>query len=491
MEENKEFNFREFILKEEIAEDIESESKKTTRKKPEVEFNVEWSDHCDAIISRKTKQSTQYLALIVSQKQYYVKDNKGKITPLTIDTLNKFMTGADDSGIVINTNWMTVLPKNKKNNANLLNILNTDLFCELAKMGYAWLSEGLIQQKEDWRNRRASEQSIERTGQILKENRNLFKKLVELGKQTEPQNETMFKQEMTKAFFSETGNSFGIFFGDAYGMILMQMLRNSGEIGTYPAFLYLKNIYGESGVSQLAEALVAQRGVSTRKLEYSNNSYRFRNLKEEAPRNLAKIAKGFNCKFENFLEYIVYEPQRQGYSIEDFIQSWYDTLKMQAVVYGEVKDKYPEELASLHQRMSYRCALLEYAKSIEEEQKRNQQMSYREKELQVNCYENTSDPWIITVPENVGAILEEAQQQSNCLASYVEPYVKGDTDLYFMRDKKAPEASLITIEIRDNVLRQAYAHHNTKPSEKEMKFIEKWCEAKGFEFTQEYSPRCA
>ena len=487
--EEKNFNFKEFILKEEIVEETE-EKKSTARQKPTVEFNVEWADHCDAIISRKTKTSTQYLALLVSQKQYYIKDNSGKVSTLTTDNLNKFMNGSDDNGILINTNWMTLLPKNKKNNGNLLNILNSDLFCELAKMGYAWLGDSLIQQKEDWRNRRVDNEKLVNTTKLFMENKKLFRKLIETGKQIPVGAEQMFKKELTNAFFEDTSNSLATFFGDAYGTILMNVLNLRNRNVLAPSFVYFKDVYGESGVSQLADAMAAQRCVSSRKLRsFDTVGYWRRRNTDEAAINLAKIAKHYNCKFENFLDYVVYEPQRQGYTIEDFAQTWYDTLRMQVSVYGEVKDKYPEELASLHQRMSYRCSLLEYAKELEEQQERNNAITYRKKELSGNCYADKNEPWIITIPSSVGDILEEAQQQSNCLASYVEPYVKGDTDLYFMREKNEPEKSLITIEIRDNALRQAYAHHNTKPGAKEMRFIEKWCKKNGFTYATDYSPR--
>ena len=478
MSENKEFNFREFILKEEIAEPEEKEKTVVKRAKPVVEFNVEWSDHCDAIISRKTKSSIKYLALLVSQKQYYIKDNKDVVVALTTENLNDFMKGCDD-GITIDTNWMSMIPKGKVNNKHLIDYLENDLFCEMAKMGIVWLDTDDVKEKPSYYYRRKID-DIDWNNALLKEKK-LIRKLVEVGRQEET-SEMEMKKEMT-TWALGNGNAPECF-GSAYGTTFF-----STSMRGVPGLIVLKNLYGESGVSQLATMMAEQskHEISGGWSSWWRNNTRIRRYNDNgAVENIWNIVRRYDCKFDRFAEYIVYEPARQGYSLTDLVQTWYDTLAMQKEIYGKVREKYPEDLASLHQRLSYRCNILAYAKSLEEKQTEEEKAGKRYEELKKNCYSNEKDPWIITVPMNVGDILEEAQNQSNCLASYVKPYVTGSTDLYFMRDKKKPEESLITIEIKDGCLRQAYAHHNNHPKGEEMVFIEKWCKKKGFTFTNDY-----
>jgi hypothetical protein len=88
-------------------------------------------------------------------------------------------------------------------------------------------------------------------------------------------------------------------------------------------------------------------------------------------------------------------------------------------------------------------------------------------------------------------ILDEAQAQANCLAGYVDAIASGKTDVYFMRSTENPDEALVDIEIRGNVLRQAYAHHNTRPTPAQMQFIEEWCYRNGFAFGTRYAPRAA
>ena len=69
----------------------------------------------------------------------------------------------------------------------------------------------------------------------------------------------------------------------------------------------------------------------------------------------------------------------------------------------------------------------------------------------------------------------EAKQQNNCVyKNYSEDYAFGDTDIYFMRNNKQPQKSLITIEVKDNRIRQKERKNHSSLSEEQEKVLKLW-----------------
>ncbi|WP_080678410.1 PcfJ domain-containing protein [Ruminococcus albus] len=74
-------------------------------------------------------------------------------------------------------------------------------------------------------------------------------------------------------------------------------------------------------------------------------------------------------------------------------------------------------------------------------------------------------------------LLDEATQQHNCVASYAQSIAEGRSLIYVMREKKAPEKSLITIELtpKTHKIRQKLLAYNCPIRNKaQTEFIERW-----------------
>ena len=72
---------------------------------------------------------------------------------------------------------------------------------------------------------------------------------------------------------------------------------------------------------------------------------------------------------------------------------------------------------------------------------------------------------------------KEASQQRNCVASYADRIVKGESWIFVMREVAQPDTSLITIEIDPNSfsIRQRYLACNQPIRNKEhSEFINRW-----------------
>lgn len=63
-------------------------------------------------------------------------------------------------------------------------------------------------------------------------------------------------------------------------------------------------------------------------------------------------------------------------------------------------------------------------------------------------------------------ISDEANQQSNCVAGYINSVSENKTTIMFMRDANNIEHSKVTFEIKDGTLIQAYATYD-RPLDKE------------------------
>lgn len=107
----------------------------------------------------------------------------------------------------------------------------------------------------------------------------------------------------------------------------------------------------------------------------------------------------------------------------------------------------------------------------------------REKvEKYLSDYAYESGEYIILMPSSLCEILQEAQSQHNCLHHYVLSAAGDKTIILFMREKKREQDSLITIEVVDGVIRQAFRAYNEIPSEKERLFLEEYAKSKNLAF---------
>ena len=184
----------------------------------------------------------------------------------------------------------------------------------------------------------------------------------------------------------------------------------------------------------------------------------------------AKHSRG--CGFDALLEYVYYERIRQGYADDPwhFWQEWIDTLDMQKLVKGRIYDKYPKNLAGDHRLLSWKTRLLQQEideKIFQQQVERTSSNAWKQK------------GWLIAPPTCKDDILEEARQQSNCLASYVKAFQKGASDIYFMRRAEDPEKSVVTIEVRGGSLNQALGACNRRATNEEMGVVLEWCQKFG------------
>lgn len=94
-----------------------------------------------------------------------------------------------------------------------------------------------------------------------------------------------------------------------------------------------------------------------------------------------------------------------------------------------------------------------------------QKYNYKEKQFFIRGIENYDD------------LLDEANQQSNCLAGYAQSIALGKSYIYVMRSTHDPDKSLISVEIEPNTKQivQKYLSHNRPVRNKaQTEFLNRW-----------------
>lgn len=97
----------------------------------------------------------------------------------------------------------------------------------------------------------------------------------------------------------------------------------------------------------------------------------------------------------------------------------------------------------------------------------------------VKRYTYENETYQIVVPETIADLLKEGEQQHNCLQTIIEDDIlDGDSIILFMRDKKKPKKSLVTVELQDDTIRQARRKFNEDCLEEEKEFLVEFAKAK-------------
>lgn len=88
--------------------------------------------------------------------------------------------------------------------------------------------------------------------------------------------------------------------------------------------------------------------------------------------------------------------------------------------------------------------------------------------------ECTYNKYVLMYPENTNEIKDEAVQQNNCVASYIQKVIDGKCHILFLRRKDSKEKSLVTVEVKDGKVVQALGKFNRSLTDEEQEVIDKY-----------------
>ena len=128
-------------------------------------------------------------------------------------------------------------------------------------------------------------------------------------------------------------------------------------------------------------------------------------------------------------------------------------------------DKLNEHLLEIEKEAKEQVKILE-------QQKLTKKIARRVKKLKQNTYNDKS--FIIFPADSVQALIDESTQQNNCVRTYANKYANGECDIYFMRNIKDTNTSLVTVEVRDNKVEQQRSKNNADTTKKQKQFLKNW-----------------
>ncbi len=126
---------------------------------------------------------------------------------------------------------------------------------------------------------------------------------------------------------------------------------------------------------------------------------------------------------------------------------------------------FPKDLKKEHD-------ILEKQYEIKSKELINKAIVNRAKKLKQNIYQDKK--FIIFPAPKLDALIDESSQQHNCVRTYAEKYAEGMCDIYFMRDIKNKEKSLVTVEVVGNEVIQSRTKYNDNTNKIQDKFLHSW-----------------
>lgn len=88
--------------------------------------------------------------------------------------------------------------------------------------------------------------------------------------------------------------------------------------------------------------------------------------------------------------------------------------------------------------------------------------------------EHTFGDYVFIYPNTTQEIKDESTQMNNCVSSYIQRVIDGNCHILFLRHKDSSDKSLVTIEVRNDIIVQAKRKFNYPVTKEEQEIIDKW-----------------
>lgn len=198
---------------------------------------------------------------------------------------------------------------------------------------------------------------------------------------------------------------------------------------------------------------------------------------------IIQVIQNYNLDLDAFLEYCLYLNHVESVSIKKLMADYPDYLRRELHLKGgrmARMEKYPQTWLSATHKQQQEYQNLQYLERMEE----NGNTEKFDNSIEANKHlEWEQDNYLIRMPTSAEDIRDEADQMHHCVATYIPQIEAGEKIVMFMRDKENPDKSLVTVEVIDGAITQAYAQRDTYPSIPCMVWLTKWAQEKDLRIT--------
>ena len=198
---------------------------------------------------------------------------------------------------------------------------------------------------------------------------------------------------------------------------------------------------------------------------------------------IIQVIQNYNLDLDAFLEYCLYLNHVESVSIKKLMADYPDYLRRELHLKGgrmARMEKYPQTWLSATHKQQQEYQNLQHLERMEE----NGNTEKFDNSIEANKHlEWEQDNYLIRMPTSAEDIRDEADQMHHCVATYIPQIEAGEKIVMFMRDKENPDKSLVTVEVIDGAITQAYAQRDTHPSIPCMVWLTKWAQEKDLRIT--------
>ena len=198
---------------------------------------------------------------------------------------------------------------------------------------------------------------------------------------------------------------------------------------------------------------------------------------------ILQVIKEYNLDLNAFLEYCLYLDHVESVDLKKLMADYPDYLHRELHLKGgrmARMEKYPQTWLSTTYKQQKEYENLQQLERMEEygntEKFDNSVAANKHLEWEHGNY-------LIRMPTNAEDIRDEADQMHHCVATYIPAIEAGRKIVMFMRDKENPDKSLVTVEVINGAITQAYAQRDTYPSIPCMIWLGKWAQKKDLRVT--------
>ena len=198
-----------------------------------------------------------------------------------------------------------------------------------------------------------------------------------------------------------------------------------------------------------------------------------------ALKRLIEIIKMYHLEVKRLMIYIHYLNGVELIDFEEIINTYPEYLEQELQDNNGNKNK----------MYKFPCNYYtEYHRQQARLRRRNELANYNPEEVEYEFayLEYEDEKFKIILPRSPEDVQDEGDQQGHCVADrFMDTIAAGDTCVVFMRRSDRPNHSLITIEIRNNCIRQACIYDNDPVPEEYRPWIRSWAAMKGVQINSD------
>ncbi len=210
---------------------------------------------------------------------------------------------------------------------------------------------------------------------------------------------------------------------------------------------------------------------------YKNNTdiaYEDRKAKlinENKRGNFYQFKQRYFYDFNELIEYLL----KQNIDMNNYMD-YYNACEYLGLDLGQKKNRLPHNFMYWHNvrvdEYSTQKALLD-KKERQELYLKFEQIAEKYRFLEHNCKNN----YICIIAKSPQDLITEGEILDHCVGrmNYDQKFVREETLIFFIRDKQQPYTPLVTMEysLETKRILQCYGHHDTKPSEEILNYVNK------------------